>query len=211
MIKDKDKEREKEAEAARRRFYAGRLPLFEQIAYVFLSTVASHQKRDELFTVSKYLDGAIKIDGASHRRRDFVLAIEESKQRIAAPSDLRSEVIARMRLLKLDPIPELKFFRDIATAILRMDVALRLMGLDFQPRSLRFDAIQAQPAIEPFAKTGNSGSGHRRRRKVSLIRTESGALEAIGAHLGGRLQRARWRRVRRSSSFALQRRSHSTA
>jgi hypothetical protein len=201
------KERVEEAEA-RRRFYGRRLPLFEQIAHVFLKTVASRHKSGELSTVPAYLDGAIKIDGASHKRRAVVLAIEELKQRTEAPLELQKEAGAQLGLLKLDPVPELKLYRDIATAILRIDAALRLMALDFQPRKPRFEASQVQASIEPIAKAAPSASSHRRKRRTPPARAESGALDAVGVHFPGQLQRARWRKGRRSPSFILQRRSH---
>jgi hypothetical protein len=55
-----------------------------------------------------------------------VLAIEDLKQQIEAPLPLRSEAYELMKLLRLDPIPELKLYRDLATAILRIDAALHL-------------------------------------------------------------------------------------
>jgi hypothetical protein len=116
------KELETAAEA-RRHFYAGRLPLFNQIAQGFLEAAAS-QKKCGLFAVLNYLDGAVMIDGALFTRRAVVLAIEDLKQHIEAPATLQSEARAQMSMLKLEPIPELKLYGDIASAILRMDAAL---------------------------------------------------------------------------------------
>ena len=112
------------AAEARRRVYAG--PLFEQIAREFLETVSSHQESGELSYCLNYLDDAVKIDGAWYPRRAVVLAIEDLKQQIDAPLTLQNEARAQMSLLKFNSIPELKLYRDIATAILRMDAALRL-------------------------------------------------------------------------------------
>jgi hypothetical protein len=109
---------------SRRHFYPGRLPLFDHIAQGFLEAVAGRQKSG-LFAVLNYLDGAVMIDGASRARRTVVLAMEDLEQHIEAPLTLQSEAHAQMSLLKLNPIPEFKFYGDIATAILRMDSALR--------------------------------------------------------------------------------------
>jgi len=109
---------------ARGRFYAGRL--FDQVARGFLKTMVSHQESGELSDCLNYLDDAVKIDGALYARRSVVLAIEDLKQQIDAPLALQNEARAQMSLLKFDPITELKLYRDIATAILRMDAALRL-------------------------------------------------------------------------------------
>ena len=111
---------------AREAFYAGRLPLFDQIAQGFLKALAIHLASGEALVCSDYLDGKVKIDGASYSRRVVVLAIEDMKQQIEAPLPLRSEAYALMKLLKLDPIPELTLYRDLATAILRIDAALHL-------------------------------------------------------------------------------------
>ncbi len=99
------------------------LPLFDQIAQGFLKAAAS-RKKSGLFAVMNYLDDAVMIDGALYTRRAVVLAMEDLKQQIEAPSTLQSETRAQMCMLDLDPIPELKFYRDIATAILRMDASL---------------------------------------------------------------------------------------
>lgn len=119
-----NKELETAAEA-RRHFYACRLPLFNQIAQGFLAAAATHQKSG-LFAVLNYLDGAVMIDGALFTRRAVVLAIEDLKQQIEAPVTLQSEARAQMNSLRLEPIPELKLYGEIAAAILRMDQALHL-------------------------------------------------------------------------------------
>ena len=107
-------------------FHAGRLPLFDQIAQGFLSTLSSHEASSDVSACLGYLDGKVKIDGATYTRRLVVLAIEDLKQQIEAPLSLRSEAYELMKLLRLDPIPELKLYRDLATAILRIDAALHL-------------------------------------------------------------------------------------
>jgi hypothetical protein len=117
-------------DGARQGSNSGRLPLFDQIAQGFLKTLASHQASGEVLACLDYLDGKVKIDGASYMRRVVVLAIEDLKQQIEAPLALRSETYALMKLLKLDPIPELKLYRDLATAILRIDAALHLAKIN---------------------------------------------------------------------------------
>ena len=107
-------------------FHAVRLPLFDQIAQGFLNTLSCHEARSDVSACLSYLDGKIKIDGATYTRRLVVLAIEDLKQQIEAPLSLRSEAYELMKLLRLDPIPELKLYRDLATAILRIDAALHL-------------------------------------------------------------------------------------
>jgi hypothetical protein len=109
---------------ARRHFYAGRLPLFDHIVQGFLKAAATRQKSG-LFAVLNYLDDAIMIDGALYTRRAVVLAMEDLEQQIEAPLMLQEDARAQMSALELNPIPELKLYCEIATAILRMDSALR--------------------------------------------------------------------------------------
>ncbi len=108
---------------------AGRLPLFDQIAQGFLKTLAALQASGEAPTWLDYLDGKVKVDGATYTRRLVVLAIEDLKQQIEAPLQLRSEVYSLMKMLQLDPIPDLRLYRDLATAILRIDAALHLLKI----------------------------------------------------------------------------------
>ncbi len=103
----------------------GMVPAMAQ-AGVKYKALAIHQASGEALVCLDYLDGKVKIDGASYSRRVVVLAIEDLKQKIEAPLPLRSEAYALMKLLRLDPIPELTLYRDLATAILRIDAALHL-------------------------------------------------------------------------------------
>ncbi len=111
-------------------FRTGGLPLFDEIAQVFLGTVTSRRGSGDLFACLDYLDGAVVFDGASYKRRDVVLAVEDSEQQREAPLRLQSEACSIMRLLRLDPVPELKLYRDVATAILRIDAALHLTKMN---------------------------------------------------------------------------------
>ena len=118
------------AAGAAQGFQAGRLPLFDQIAQGFLKALANHQANGEASSCLHYLDGKVKIDGTTYPRRVVVLAIEDMKQPIEAPQPLRSEAYAFMKLLELNPVPELKLYRDVATAILRIDAAMHLSRIN---------------------------------------------------------------------------------
>ncbi len=139
----------------RRRSPAVRLPLFDQIAQGFLEFAASQQKSGEVLTCRKYLDGAVEIDGVVLTRRAAVLAIEDLKQETEAPLTLQSEARAQMSQLKLNPNPELNLYRDIATAILRMDSALSRHGMIQTPISLNNSATDVISI--PMKKAGNGG------------------------------------------------------
>lgn len=110
---------------ARRQFCGGRLSLFDQIVRGFLQASTGCQKSG-LRAVLNYLDNAVMIDSVLTTRRAVVLAVEDLQQHIEAPEELQGEVRAKIILLKLEPFPPLKLYSDIATAILRIDAALRL-------------------------------------------------------------------------------------
>ncbi len=165
------------AAEARRHFYAGRLSLFDHIAHGFFRAVASGRKSG-LSAVLNYLDGALMIDGALYTRRTVVLAVEDLEQHIEAPLTLQSEAHAQMSPLKLSPIPELMLYGDIATAILRMDSALRTKA----------PVTDVRHRIAPSLKDGRAIGMHQRLRvakegirnpqvRVTSIEENMGALE----------------------------------
>ncbi len=112
---------------ARRRWQAGLLPAFDEIAQVCLSIVRGAGKSGKIFAdLQSYLDSSITINGASYRRRSVVLAIHDMTGETEAPAMFRSKTLAQFLRLKVYPIPQLKFYQDIATALLRIEVIMRL-------------------------------------------------------------------------------------
>jgi hypothetical protein len=106
--------------------YGGQIPIFDQIAIGFLKELSSHRQSMHATACLDYLDGKIKVDCDWYTRRSLILAVEDLKQQSEAPLRLRREVYDFMKLLDLTPIPELKLYRDVATAILRIDATLHL-------------------------------------------------------------------------------------
>ena len=115
--------------------YTNRLDLFSQIVQGLLNTLAVHRD-GEASACRCYLDGKVNIDGGLYPRRLVVLAVEDLKQQVVAPLPLRSEVYELMRHRELEPIPELKLYRDLATAILRIDAALQLARIGGELRGV---------------------------------------------------------------------------
>lgn len=112
---------------ARRRWQAGLLPAFDEIAQTCLSIVRSAGNIGKIFaTLQSYLDSGITINGATYRRRSVVLAIHDMTDETEAPATFRSRTLAQFLRLKVHPIPQLKCYRDVATALLRIEVILRL-------------------------------------------------------------------------------------
>jgi len=143
-----DKEVLTEAEE-RRRLQSSLLSKFEEIAHTFLNMVAGERGNSKVFTsLQDYLDGSVLIDGAYCRRRTLLLAIHDMKEDLEAQPALQSKTMSKLALLQILPVPDVTFYRDIATAILRMEVVIRLeamqayvesktvLGLNHQPGSL---------------------------------------------------------------------------
>ncbi len=115
---------------ARRRLQLTMLAAFDEIAQTFLNAVRGERGTGKVFaSLQNYLDGATTISGAHYRRRAVLLAIHDMKEEREAPPTLQSRTLAQLILLKVRPIPQLKLYRDIATAILRMEVVMRLAVL----------------------------------------------------------------------------------
>jgi hypothetical protein len=121
--------------------YGGQIPLFDQIAYGFLDELSSHRQSLHATACLDYLDGKIKADGDWYTRRTMILAVEDLKQQIEAPQLLCREVYDFMKLLGLTPIPELKLYRDVATAILRIDATLHLSRISGARRASGFGPV----------------------------------------------------------------------
>ena len=101
------------------------LPAFDEIAQKFLK--ASH--KIGYASLQSYLDSGVAISGGFFRRRTILLAIHDMKEDMEAPLALQKSVLAEFELLKMQPTPSLKLYRDIATAILRMEVVMRSAAL----------------------------------------------------------------------------------
>ena len=101
------------------------LPAFDEIAQNLLK--ASHKRG--YVSLQSYLDGGVAIGGGFFRRRAILLAIHDMKEDMEAPLALQKRVLAEFESLKMQPTPSLKLYRDIATAILRMEVVMRSAAL----------------------------------------------------------------------------------
>jgi len=106
---------------ARRPFQASLLSAFDEIAQTFLKT--AHRRAHN--SLQSYLDERVGIGGAFFSRRAILLAIHDMKDDLKAPPALQEWASAELRALKVRPTPELELYRDIATALLRMEVVLR--------------------------------------------------------------------------------------
>jgi hypothetical protein len=112
------------AAEARRPLQVSLLSAFEEIAQTVLKTA-----HGEVHTsLQSYLDGAVSLSGAYFSRRAILLAIHDMKENLEAPLALQERVLAELISLKVQP-PELKLYRDVATALLRIEVVIRSTAL----------------------------------------------------------------------------------
>jgi hypothetical protein len=114
------------------RFQESLIPSFDEIAQTFLAGVPGDAN-----DLQKYLDGTVEVDGIRYRRRTVLLAIHDMKHEREAPLALQTQTFSKLTLLKVRPIPPLKFYRDVATALLRLEVVLKMGTTIGQDPSLR--------------------------------------------------------------------------
>jgi hypothetical protein len=103
------------------RFQESLIPSFNEIAQTFLAGVPGDANE-----LQKYLDGTVHVDGIRYRRRTVLLAIHDMKHEREAPPALQNETFVKLTLMKVRPIPPLKFYRDVATALLRLEVVMKM-------------------------------------------------------------------------------------
>ena len=113
------------ATETRRRFQGSLLQAFDEIAQNLLK--ASHKRG--YVSLQSYLDGGVSIGDAYFTRRSILLAIHDMKDELEAPLALQERALAELLTLKVRPKPKLKHYRDIATALLRMEVVIRSTAL----------------------------------------------------------------------------------
>jgi hypothetical protein len=151
-----DKEVLTEAEELRRQ--SSLLSTFEEIAQTFLSSVSGERGNGKVFTfLQHYLDGSVLINGAYCSRRAVLLAVHDMKDKQEAPPALQSKTLSKLDLLNVRPVPQVIFYDDIATAILRMEVVIRLEAMQ-APVEPRLGARPVQHIVSPSCGVGGSSS-----------------------------------------------------
>jgi len=110
---------------ARRPFQVSLLSAFDEIARIFLKAA----RGSAYTTLQDYLDGRVALGNAYFTRRAILLAIHDMKEDLDAPPALQERVFAKSASLKVRPAPELRLYRDIATALLRMEVVIRFQAV----------------------------------------------------------------------------------
>ena len=110
---------------ARRPFQVSLLSAFDEIARLFLKAAQGSAHT----SLQGYLDGRVAVGNTYFTRRAVLLAIHDMKEDLDAPPALQERVFAKSASLKVRPAPELRLYRDIATALLRMEVVMRFQAI----------------------------------------------------------------------------------
>lgn len=119
-----DKPSKTVAAKVRRSIEPCQLSAFDEIALTCVKL--GRRNRGSVTALQDYLDGRITIDGVSWRRRAVLLSVHDMTEEKEAPLTLQYKVLALVDGLQMFPIPPLSHYRDIATALLRMEVVIRL-------------------------------------------------------------------------------------
>ncbi len=109
----------------RRPFLVRLLSAFDEIAQTYLKAARGSAHT----SLQSYLDGVVAIGDAYFTRRAIILAIHDMKEEVKAPPTLQDGAHAQLVSLKVRPAPELRLYRDIATALLRMEVVIRFQAM----------------------------------------------------------------------------------
>ncbi len=119
---------------------------FEEIAQTFLNMLSSERGNGKDFALLQdYLDGSVLVNGAYCRRRTVLLAIHDVKEEQEAPLTLQNNTLVKLEALNIRPMPAAKFYRDVATAILRMEVVVRLEAMQALVQTTNLFSRNAAP------------------------------------------------------------------
>jgi hypothetical protein len=110
----------------RRHVQESLLPVFDEIVQSCVKIAQSARGICNAFSsLQSYLDERVIADGVPSQRRSVLLAVHDMIEDREAPLALQRKALAQLILLQMHPIPKLTLYRDIATAILRMEAVMR--------------------------------------------------------------------------------------
>ena len=111
----------------RRHVHASLLPAFDEIVQSCVKIAQAGRGTGNAFSsLQSYLDERVIAGGVSCQRRSVLLAVHDMIEDREAPLALQRKALAQLILLQMHPVPKLTLYRDIATAILRMEAVMRL-------------------------------------------------------------------------------------
>ena len=110
---------------ARRPFKVWLLSAFDEIAQTYLKAARGSAHS----SLQSYLDGVVSIGDIYFTRREIVLAVHDMKEDLTAPHALQERALAELQSLQVWPAPELRLYRHLATALLRMEAVIRFEAM----------------------------------------------------------------------------------
>ena len=125
----------------RRHVHAGLLPVFVEIVQSCVKIAQAGRGTGNAFSsLQSYLDERVIAGGVSCQRRSVLLAVHDMIEDREAPLALQRKALAQLILLQMHPVPKLTLYRDIATAILRMEAVMRLSATQ-APKEQKIEPI----------------------------------------------------------------------
>jgi hypothetical protein len=128
----------------RRHVQESLLPVFDEIVQSCVKIAQGGRGTGNAFSsLQSYLDERVIAGGVSCQRRSVLLAVHDMIEDREAPLVLQRKALAQLMLSQMNPIPKLTLYRDIATAILRMEAFMR------QSAAQAPKAQQREPVLTP--------------------------------------------------------------
>jgi hypothetical protein len=120
------------------------LPVFDEIVQSCVKIAQSARGICNAFrSLQSYLDEKVIAGGVSCQRRSVLLAVHDMIEDREAPLVLQRKALAQLIMLQMNPVPKLTLYRDIATAILRVEAVMR------QSAALAPQELNPEPILTP--------------------------------------------------------------
>ena len=131
----------------RRHVHASLLPAFDEIVQSCVKIAQAGRGTGNAFSsLQSYLDERVIAGGVSCQRRSVLLAVHDMIEDREAPLALQRKALAQLILLQMHPVPKLTLYRDIATAILRMEAVMRQSAAQ-APKEQKREPIPAPASL----------------------------------------------------------------
>ena len=131
----------------RRHVHTSLLPAFDEIVQSCVKIAQAGRGTGNAFSsLQSYLDERVIAGGVSCQRRSVLLAVHDMIEDREAPLALQRKALAQLISLQMHPVPKLTLYRDIATAILRMEAVMRQSAAQ-APKEQKREPIPAPASL----------------------------------------------------------------
>lgn len=161
----------------RRHVQESLLPVFDEIVQTCVKIAQTRRGTGNPFSsLQSYLDGRVIVGEVSYQRRSLLLAVYDMAQDREAPLALRRKALAQLIALQMNPIPKLTLYRDVATAILRMEVVMRSSAAQ-APKERKREPILASASLPHWEDLRQWGQSSADALSASLAGLQAALLE----------------------------------